>query len=676
VAFTEQVRRGDGIGRGEPSRDFANADATPDDALPRSWAAFLAESYGASRADNDNRSAMPDPAEPDAAELDCLRDSMAPGLLDAAARRAGELGIGADQVLIQWGVIDEAAYLRRLAAHTGIETESFASIDRSDSPLADHQIPQAAQSGIVPLRRDGRLIYTLAPRLLTARTLCRLVADHPSIRRHTRLASASSLQRFLLQQGGGALASAASEGLRLRHPVLSAAPSAHRAVWQQRLRRGGWVLALALLPPLLAGEAYHVALALAFLAFSALRLIGSLWPQPRLPRRSRQPDDGLPVYTVVAALYREAGSVKPLMQALHALDYPREKLDVILVTEPDDPQTRAAIARLGALPHLTVLVAPAHGPQTKPKALNCALPFARGSLVCVYDAEDRPEPGQLRAALEAFSRGGTRVACAQARLCIDNLTQSWLSRMFAAEYAGQFDVFLPGMSGLGLPLPLGGSSNHFRTAVLRQVGGWDPYNVTEDADLGFRLARFGYRSVTFASTTYEEAPIRFRGWLYQRTRWMKGWIQTWCVHMRRPQRLWQEAGPSGFLALNLMVGGSVLTALLHPVLLYEMLAGVVVPAFQGSPSWFSTGQDIPLHAATVLAGYGSSVAVGLLGLAQRGQLSRGWIMALTPLYWICLSIAAWRALGQFVWNPYHWEKTDHGLAARPAPPSRGRRAQR
>jgi cellulose synthase/poly-beta-1,6-N-acetylglucosamine synthase-like glycosyltransferase len=353
--------------------------------------------------------------------------------------------------------------------------------------------------------------------------------------------------------------------------------------------------------------------------------------------------------------------VAPLLRAIDALDYPHEKLDVILVVEPNDLQTRAAIARFRPLPHVRVLIAPAAAPQTKPKALNCALPFARGSFVAVYDAEDRPEPGQLRAALDAFRSHDDDTACAQASLCIDNVTHSWLSRTFAAEYAGQFDIVLPGMTALGLPLPLGGSSNHFRTAALREVGGWDPYNVTEDADLGFRLARFGYRSVTFGSTTFEEAPISFGNWLRQRTRWMKGWMQTWAVHMRHPVRLWRDLGPTGFATLNVVVGGHVLTALAYPILLATLLALLLGATFPRA-AWLML--PTPLHLAAMMAGCASTVVVGLIGLARRRQLRHGWVMALTPLYWLCLSIAAWRALLQYVWSPYHWEKTAHGIAER------------
>ncbi len=172
-----------------------------------------------------------------------------------------------------------------------------------------------------------------------------------------------------------------------------------------------------------------------------------------------------------------------------------------------------------------LVIAPAVEPRTKPKALNAALPSARGTFVVVYDAEDRPEPDQLRRALDAFAAGDQQLACAQARLTIDNTADSWLARLFTAEYAGLFDVFLPSLAAWKLPLPLGGSSNHFRTDVLRRIGAWDPYNVTEDADLGMRLARHGYRTTVIASTTYEEAPARLHPWLKQRTRWFKGWMR-------------------------------------------------------------------------------------------------------------------------------------------------------
>jgi cellulose synthase/poly-beta-1,6-N-acetylglucosamine synthase-like glycosyltransferase len=206
-------------------------------------------------------------------------------------------------------------------------------------------------------------------------------------------------------------------------------------------------------------------------------------------------------------------------------DYPREKLDIKIVIEEDDTDTADALASCRLAIPFEVIVAPPGGPRTKPKALNAALQFARGSFTVVFDAEDRPEADQLRKALAAFD-ADPQMVCVQARLTIDNVADSWLSRMFTAEYAGQFDVLLPGMAALRLPLPLGGSSNHFITEVLREAGAWDPFNVTEDADLGIRLGRLGHRCGVIASTTDEEAPAQFSPWLRQRTRWIKGWIRT------------------------------------------------------------------------------------------------------------------------------------------------------
>jgi cellulose synthase/poly-beta-1,6-N-acetylglucosamine synthase-like glycosyltransferase len=657
MALWDRVRNGE-TNPAWPSRDAADFAWSDGPALSRG-------SFGPPRSSNDNQPHVVDEGAAD--ELDCLRRVLAPELLRAAELRARELGIGADQVLIQQGVIDEEVYLRRLAFDTGIAIETFTGIDRSDSPLRDHQIAQAAEFGLIPLRRDGRLIWTLAPRRLAARTLCRLVDKHPDLAERVGLTSSSHLDQFLLHRADNVLGLAAADGLRRRFPQMSAAPAAIAAPrWRRQLHRFKGpcgIAALMLLPPILALDAWSAVLALWFLAFIGLRLWGSFKSRPPPPILPRMTDRQLPVYTVIAALYREASSVASLMQAINALDYPREKLQVILVLEPNDLATRAAVARLGRMPHLQVLVAPATGPKTKPKALNCALPFARGSFTAVFDAEDSPDPGQLRAAIDAFRGNGTFVACAQASLCIQNFEESWLTRMFATEYAGQFDVVLPGLAAMRMPLPLGGSSNHFRTAVLREVGGWDARNVTEDADLGFRLARFGYRSVTFDSTTNEEAPIRFKAWLGQRSRWMKGWMQTWSVHMREPRRLWREAGPRGFFALNIIIGGNVLTALAYPVLVVELAACLLtnVKAAGVMPGWFFTGSLAPLHIATIAGGFVSTVVVGLMGLARRGKLRAGWVLARTPLYWACLSIAAWRALWQLWRDPYRWEKTEHGL---------------
>ncbi len=232
--------------------------------------------------------------------------------------------------------------------------------------------------------------------------------------------------------------------------------------------------------------------------------------------------------------------------------------------------------------------------------------------------------------------------------------------MFTASYAGQFDVVLPALATMHLPLPLGGSSNHFRTAALRKAGGWDPYNVTEDADLGVRLSRLGYRSTVLQSATYEEAPARFSQWLKQRTRWYKGWMQTWLVHMRRPRRLLRDLKPGGALAFQLLLAGNVLSALIHPF----FSAAFCYLLFVKSPLEIIRDLDgaLPIYAATLLGGYASTIIPDWMGLARRGLLRHAWILAFTPIYWFLLSWAAWRALFQLLSDPLKWEKTEHGLA--------------
>lgn len=646
---------------------FAKRGVRGDRVPPRPLPHFLAEMYGLPSSDVDPPASSSNDTQPydegPASELDCLRQVLAAPLLIAAEARSRDVGIGADRVLIQWGVIDEAAYLRRLSFQLGVSFGPRFNTSHADFFLPDTQLRFSAQQGLLPFWRNGRLMLAVAPRGFAARQLCRRFNEGGDFADRICLVPTAQFNELLIARAGGPLAHAAANGLGDRFPTMTAAPArVARPRWQTcALLIAGLFAILTVLLPGLTFNASSGLLAAWFLAFASLRIAGALAPRPIIGNLRRIPDRELPLYTIIVALYREATSVAPLLHAIKALDYPPEKLQIILAVEPDDLETRAAIARLRLKSQVQVLIAPNVGPRTKPKALNWALPFARGSLVAIYDAEDRPEPNQLRAAVAAFRHHGDDIACVQASLRIDNISDSWLSRMFATEYAGQFDVFLPGLATMRVPLPLGGSSNHFRTDLLRQVGGWDAYNVTEDADLGVRLARFGYRTMTFDSTTGEEAPIRFIRWMKQRSRWMKGWMQTWSVHMRSPRRLWREAGPRGFLSLNVLVGGNVLTALTCPILFIELTAHLASSALGNASTGFLAGPLAPLHVAAILSGYVSTVTVGLMGLARRRQLRSSWVLLLTPIYWLCLSIAAWRALVQLYTEPYRWEKTEHGL---------------
>jgi cellulose synthase/poly-beta-1,6-N-acetylglucosamine synthase-like glycosyltransferase len=483
-----------------------------------------------------------------------------------------------------------------------------------------------------------------------------LTGRTPDLSRRFHFTTTDRLNRFVLDHAGAALSERATRLLGAVSPALSAAPPWRP--WQLRLVLPIVVagLVLFLWAPAMTSLVLEALLALFFLAWLVLRLAGAAVPPESRPPISVGTDDELPIYTVIAALYREARSVDKLLRAIDRLDYPPEKLDVILAIEADDPETRAAIAARTSKRPLSVIVVPPGGPRTKPKALNIALAFARGAYTVVYDAEDQPEPDQLRRALGAFAGANDRLACVQARLSIDNTEDSLLTRLFTAEYAAQFDVFLGGLAALELPLPLGGSSNHFATAVLREVGGWDAWNVTEDADLGMRLARFGYRCGVIASTTYEEAPARLGPWLRQRTRWFKGWMQTWLVHMRAPVRLWRELGPAGFWTFQLVVGGNVLAALVHPL----FAAGLAYACATNN----GTNVDVllGLYILNLISGYVSSAVLGWIGLSRRRLTGTAWILLLMPLHWLLLSWAAWRALYQLLSAPYRWEKTEHGLA--------------
>lgn len=595
-------------------------------------------------------------------ELDCLRDLIAADVLDDAGQRAAAIGVGADRVLICAGALSEEIYLRALGNSLGVAFEPLDGVARAQCPIDGERLIEAAAAGLLPLTVDDDLAVVVAPRGTAARQILRLIDENPARARRFRFTTAERLNRFVLRYAGKRLATRASDRLKQKWPMLSAAPPRWRGSAVPAATFAILSIASAVFAPAATMLIFEVLLAAVFLAWLGLRLAGVFVGATPQDAASGPSDATLPVYTVISALYREAASVNGLLSAIERLDYPREKLDVIIAVEADDRATRAAIdARVSRLP-VTVVPVPVAGPRTKPKALNVALPFARGTFTVIYDAEDRPEPEQLRRALQAFDLGGGDLACVQTKLCIDNTDDSWLARLFTAEYAGQFDVFLPGLAALHLPLPLGGSSNHFRTEILREVGGWDSYNVTEDADLGMRLARFGYRSNMIGSTTYEEAPARIGAWLRQRTRWFKGWIQTWLVHMREPRRLLRELGLAGFLTFQLIVGGNALAALVHPL----FMAGLIYSAANGAPMWRGDGALVPILAAiygtTVIIGYLTSAFLGWLGLARRGLLSTAWVLVLTPAHWLLLSLAAWRALLQLAVAPYRWEKTEHGLA--------------
>ncbi len=366
----------------------------------------------------------------------------------------------------------------------------------------------------------------------------------------------------------------------------------------------------------------------------------------------------LPFYTILVALYREENIAEDLVRALSRLDYPVDRLEIILLTECDDAPTLAALdnARLPA--HFTILEVPPGRPRTKPRALNYGLAVARGEFLAIYDAEDRPDPRQLREAVAALDREGPRCVCAQAPLIIDHAQESWVARQFALEYQLHFGVLVPFLCRFKLPAPLGGTSNHFRTDVLRRLGGWDSWNVTEDADLGMRIAGAGFYTTFITPPTHEEAPLTLPAFLRQRSRWIKGHIQTLLVVWRRPWSFVRAVGVGGALAAHVSLLGGVMSALVHAPLVAACLITAIF-----YDSWTGMG-------AIGILGYLSIMA---LTLSAPGVRPAHWRTLLTtPLYWPLQSLAALRALHELATRPHFWAKTDHGLArlrpAEDAPP--------
>lgn len=371
-------------------------------------------------------------------------------------------------------------------------------------------------------------------------------------------------------------------------------------------------------------------------------------------------DADLPTYTILVPMYKEPEVLPIIVRSISELDYPKEKLDVKFVLEEDDEVTLARARELNLHRRHEVVIVPASLPKTKPKATNYGLQFARGEMLTIYDAEDRPEPDQLKKAVAAFRKGPENLAVVQARLNFFNADENWLTRMFTLEYSLWFDFYLPALERLQVPIPLGGTSNHFRTSVLRAVGGWDPFNVTEDADLGIRFSQFGYCVGVVNSTTFEEANTHYGNWIRQRSRWIKGYLQTYLVHMRSPFDLYRKIGFRAFFSFQFFIGGTFLTALVTPVLYGVFFIWLMTRTGAFDPMFVEPLLYVSL--LNLLLGNAFFIYILMIGVFKRGYYNLIPYALTTPVYWLMLSQAALKGLWQLFTNPFYWEKTQHGLS--------------
>ncbi|MCX2932716.1 glycosyltransferase [Mycobacterium sp. CVI_P3] len=373
------------------------------------------------------------------------------------------------------------------------------------------------------------------------------------------------------------------------------------------------------------------------------------------------PDEDLPVYTVLLPAYREPDIVATLLEGVSRIDYPADKLDVYLILEADDEETISAF-QAQSVHNVNLVVVPPTLPRTKPKACNHAmdLPSERSEYVTIFDADDIPDPLQLRKAVYTFANAPDDVAALQSTLSYYNANQNILTRWFSIEYDQWFSYVLPALSEANCIIPLGGSSNHIKTHVLWEVGGWDPYNVTEDADLGIRLARNGYRTLMLDSVTAEEANADALNWLRQRSRWYKGYLQTFVVHMRQPVRLYRELGLVPLLRMANITAGMPIACMVNVA-----FWALIVVWYAGRPEFFDNiFPNSTYYLSLLLFTAGNAIAVTLTLLTTRASGKPQWLVAalLIPGYWLLQAIGAIKSGVQLVYNPSYWEKTEHGLA--------------
>ena len=597
----------------------------------------------------------PGPA-PEAFAVRLLRDGLVDpnDMLQALERRAdGQSGL--DEILRSRALVPEADLLRAAADEHGVPI-----VDLARRPPDTRLVDQLGaglclREHLLPWQRVGGATVVITARPGTfERERPRLEAVFGPVT--MALSPVKDIQAALMAQNGHALAHEAEtrvpgmESCR----VLAAPLTHHRA----SLVATTGILAL-WMAPVLVGVIATVLALVSLIMLNTLKLAATFAALRRPPRPDPMLDtDALPVISVIVAMYDEGDIAPRLVRRLSRLDYPREKLDILLAVEAADTVTRDALAAADLPVWMRIIVVPEGRITTKPRALNVALEHCHGTIVGVYDAEDAPAPDQLRKVAARFAARGQGVACLQGKLDFYNPTTNWLSRCFTIEYAIWFRLVLPGLARLGLVIPLGGTTLFFRRSALDRLGGWDAHNVTEDADLGLRLARHGLITEIIDTVTEEEANCRTVPWIKQRSRWIKGYIMTWAVHHRDPRLLWRQLGAWRFFGVQLLFLGTLLQVLLAPLMWSFWLVplGFAHPVADALPAPLWAGMFLVFMTSEVLG-----IVLGIMALGRtQHRFSRFWVPTL-HLYFPLAAIASYKAAWEAVVRPFFWDKTKHGL---------------
>jgi len=583
----------------------------------------------------------------------------------AAQATARHRGLALADVLVIKEGIAQRAVLDALARLHNCSIEDPTTTLPDPRLMQDYGLEQAMRDRLIPWRKIGDevLILVIDPDDYEDR-LVRLTAIFGKVR--MALTAQDQFDQAISKTFGLSLIARAQE--RTPQHLSCRNFDAGKAV-----RIGGVVcgalLCVAVLQPQLT-FAVLVAIAVVFLITNSALRVAALVAY----RRNRTPpdipqSDHLPKITMLIPLHDETAIAEHLLLRLHAIDYPQELLDLCLVLEASDQTTRDAIGQAMMPAGMRTIVVPDGALKTKPRALNYALGFAHGSIIGIYDAEDAPEPSQLRKVADHFAAAPPDVVCLQGTLDYYNAESNWLTRCFTMEYASWFRVMLPGLAKMGFVVPLGGTTLFFKRDVLESLGAWDAHNVTEDADLGVRLARFGYRTEFVDTVTFEEANGRLWPWVKQRSRWLKGYAITYGVHMRQPVRLLRDLGLFRFLGVQMLFAGTLIPFLLAPVLLSFWLIpfGFAHPLKSIVPT-----QMIWTLGALFFVSELLNIAIATIAV-QRAQ--KPWLVKWTPtlqFYFPLATIAAYRGVLELAWKPFYWDKTAHGVfkSAQPPPPPR------
>lgn len=576
----------------------------------------------------------------------------------------GHIDAPLGEILIAEGLVSRQDMLNALSRQTHAQLVDLTLDPPSKSLRRLLPAALALEFRVVPWRLVGAalLVATDSPAQFHRLRAC---MAHTEMQMLPVIADATQIQRQTSRLYGDELARKAAK----RVPAHESC----RTMGGQRGKRRLWaaLVGAGLLAALIISPMWTLTVAIIWavltLVMSVVLKAAALVAMLRGPKTHRGPRPGvipdtfrLPRVSMLVPLLREREIAGALITRLSRLTYPKSLLDVMLVLEEGDTVTRETLARTKLPPWITVIEVPeANQLTTKPRALNYALDFCRGSIIGVWDAEDAPEPDQIERVVTRFQAAPAKVACLQGVLDYYNSRSNWLSRCFTIEYASWWRVILPGIARLGLVLPLGGTTLFFRSDVLKHLGGWDAHNVTEDADLGVRLARHGYVTELLPTVTFEEANCRAWPWVKQRSRWLKGFLITWCVHMRDPRALLRDLGLMRFLGVQTMLLATVTQFLCAPLLWTFWLALVGVP----HPVGVTLGAEVMWALVGVFV-FSEVLNLVIAGFAVSRPAHRhllGWTLSM-PLYFPLGTLAAFKALSEFVSVPFYWDKTQHGVA--------------